>query len=124
MYHFIVILRYFCLVLISTTLTVFRRTPTETSLRVIRFQVTGLWFVVKTIVSIIYEKLCIIINLLAGDMNNHVKHNFKIFLSFLATLDCPLQLSVYQRICNCTQTHTLDLFFTPIAVGDDSWTMR
>ena len=75
MYHFIVILRYFCLVLISTALTVFRRTPTETSLRVIRFQVTGLWFVVKTIVSIIYEKLCIIINLLAGDMNNHVKHN-------------------------------------------------
>ena len=54
-----------------------RRTPTETSLRVKRFQVTGVWFVDKIIVNIIHKKLCIIINLLAGDMNNHVKHNLK-----------------------------------------------
>ena len=72
MYHFVVILRFFCLVLISMTFTVLLQTPTEISLRVIRFQVTGVWFVVKTIVIIIYKKLCIIINLLAGDMNNHI----------------------------------------------------
>ena len=64
MYHFVVIsisnnlLRFFCLVLISTTFTVLLRIPTETSLRVhvIRFQVTGVWFVVKTIVSTIFLK--------------------------------------------------------------------
>ena len=56
MYHFVVILRFFCLVLISTIFTVFLPTPTETSLRKIRFQVTGVWFVVKAIVSITLKK--------------------------------------------------------------------
>ena len=53
------------------------QTRTETSLRVERFQVTGVWFVVKNIVGIIFKKVCIINNLLPVDMNNRIKYNLK-----------------------------------------------